>query len=255
MAKLPDIDLDLKLPKPPFWLVSAFIILVILSWLPLVFIARARVSYSTKPRVHLFHDMDHQAKVKTQRDSPVFADGRTMRPPIEGTVARGELRADDHLYRGYRMVQGENGNYQAEYFDNLPDQIELDRALLEQGRTAYTTYCYPCHGGAGYGNGPVHQRAQSVLAAGGTDTTWVPPTSMHSALVRQRQDGYLYHVINNGVRNMPGYGSQTEVKERWSIVAYIRAMQLAERYPYERLSAAQKQKLPEAQQTDPGSDL
>jgi mono/diheme cytochrome c family protein len=249
MAKLPDIDLDLKLPKPPFWMVAGFLILVILTWLPLVFIARARVTHSNKPRVHLFHDMDHQAKVKTQRTSTVFADGRSMRPPIEGTVARGGLEADDHFYRGYQLKKNQDGQYETVYFKGLPEEVDLDRQLVEAGRKHYQTFCYPCHGTDGYGNGPVHRRASSLMT--GTDTTWIQPTSLHSQTIRERSDGYLFNVIGNGVRNMPGYASQIDPRERWSIVAYMRAMQLAERFPYEALPKQQRQALPKPDAAQP----
>jgi len=243
MAKLPDLDLDLKLPKPPFWLIAGFIIFVILTWIPLALIARARVSKSEEPRVHLFLDMDEQVKKGAQETSPVFQDRRAMRGRTAGTVARGELRADDHYYRGYRMVSNEDGEQSAEFIDGFPDQITIDRRFVERGRRQYTSFCYPCHGKAGYGNGPVHQRATSLQQSGGTNTLWIPPTSLHLENIRQKTDGYLFFTIGNGVRNMPAYGSQIEVEDRWSIVAYIRAMQLAEQYPYENLSDEQKQQL------------
>jgi mono/diheme cytochrome c family protein len=238
MAKLPDIDLDLKLPKPPFWLIAGFIILVIVTWIPLALIARARVSKSSEPRVHLFLDMDQQVKKGAQSTSPVFEDRRAMRGRITGTVARGELRADDHFYRGYRVVQGESGQASTEFIDGLPEQITVDRAFVERGRAVYNNFCYPCHGKDGYGQGPVHVRTQSIVE--NTNTLWVPPRNLHLSSLKQRSDGYLYFVIGNGVANMSGYASQIEPRDRWAIVAYMRALQLAEQFPESALTAEQK---------------
>lgn len=253
MAKLPDIDLDLKLPKPPFWLVAGFIIFVILTWIPLALIARARVTKSDQPRVHLFLDMDQQVKKGPQQTSAVFSDNRAMRGRVPGTIPRGELNADDHYYRGYRATTGEDGSASTEFIDGFPEQVTVDRDFIKRGQRQYNNFCYPCHGKAGYGNGPVHQRTQSIQ--GKTETTWIPPTSLQMQTLRQRSDGYLFFVIGNGVRNMPGYGSQIDVKDRWSIVAYIRAIQLAEHYPYDQLNDEQKQQLgPPATQPADGSD-
>jgi mono/diheme cytochrome c family protein len=250
MAKLPEFDLDLKLPKPPFWLIAGFLVMVIVSWIPLALIARARVSRSPQPRVHLFLDMDAQPKKKAQTPSPVFADGRAMRGRIAGTVARGELQADDHLYRGYRVVAGDEGQAKTEFIDGFPEQIEVDRQFLKRGQAQFNTFCYPCHGRDGYGNGPVTQRAMTLTSG----STWIPPTNLHMQTIRDRSDGYLFFIIGNGVRNMPAYGSQIDVKDRWSIVAYMRALQLAEEFPEQALSAEQKKALgpmPKATQPQP----
>ena len=243
MARLPDIDLDLKLPKPPFWLIAGFIIFVVLSWIPLALIARARVTNSPHPRVHLFHDMDHQPKVKAQDVSRLFRDHRAMRPPVRGTVARGQLNLDDHYHRGYTTVTGEDGKPQTKYFEGMPEQVEVSEAFVRRGQTQYNNYCYPCHGLDGAGDGPVNQRAQSLVE--NTDTSWITPTSLQSQTIRERSEGYLFNVISNGVRNMPGYASQIAVEDRWAIVSYIRALQLSDRFPADELPADQREQLGE----------
>src|SRR5688500_9043929 len=101
---------DLRLRRPPFWMIAAFLIFVVVSWLPLVVAARRRVSTSEAPQIHLIQDMDNQPRYRGQQASAVFADGRTVRPPIAGTVARGELELDDHLYRGF--TRGGDGTVQ-----------------------------------------------------------------------------------------------------------------------------------------------
>ncbi|HWP39382.1 MAG TPA: cytochrome c [Tepidisphaeraceae bacterium] len=230
-----------ELPRPPFWMVAGFLILVVATWIPLVVFARARVDRTDQPRVHLFQDMDIQPKYRPQDDSPVFADGRAMRLPIPGTVARGKLQEDDHYYRGYkRVLDAASGRYSVVFFDSLPPQLTLDEQLLARGQQRYNIYCATCHGLDGYGNGPVNNRAVARQ-----EPKWVPAASLHTDSVRARPDGHLYNTITNGIRNMPGYGAQIQdPADRWAIVAYLRALQLSQNAPAWAVGA---DRLPSAQ--------
>ncbi len=214
------IQQDLLLRTPPFWLIACLIGLVVLSWVPLVLVANARVTLKSKPRIHLIQDMDNQPRLNTQAASPLFADGRSMRPPVAGTVARGMAAVDDHYDRGFTLARDKQGQWQITYFDRLPARLRVDERFLLRGQERFNIYCAPCHGLDGYGNGPIHQRAiENEHAA------WVPPTSLHSDAVRGRPDGHLYNTIRNGIRNMPAYGPQIDPDDRWAIVAYVRALQ------------------------------
>jgi mono/diheme cytochrome c family protein len=222
-----------ELPAPPFFMIGGFLILAVATWIPLVVFARARVNRGDEPRVHIFQDMDVQPKVKPQDSSQVFADGRAMRMPIPGTVARGSLQEDDHYFRGFKKSQAG-----FEFFDSLPPQLELSPALLNRGRQRFNIYCAPCHGQDGYGNGPINARAIEKQ-----DPNWVPAASLHTDTVRGRPDGHLFNTATNGIRNMAGYGSQTSTEDRWAIVAYLRALQLSQHapaniVPREKLEAA-----------------
>lgn len=188
------------------------IVLAALALVPFACIARARAVRTSAPRVHVIPDMDQQAKFGPQKVNPLFADRRSARPPVPGTVAQGELREDDHLYRG--IV---NGDWAATF------PMEVDGALLTRGTERFNVYCTPCHGLAGYGDGMVSKRADELLEA-----TWVPPASFHTDLVRSRPVGHLFNTVTNGVRNMPAYGSQIPEHDRWAIVAYVRALQLSQ---------------------------
>lgn len=201
----------------PRWLQYLVVVMVVLSWVPLVVIMRARHSKSTKPRIHIIQDMDNQPKYKAQARNRLFADRRAMRPPIAGTIARGELDADNRLYRG---VVGED------FVAEIP--IPITMQLMERGRERYDIYCSPCHGLAGYGDGMVSKRAD-VLQEG----TWTPPASFHTDLVRGRPSGHLFNTITNGIRNMPAYGPQISVDDRWAIVAYVRALHRSQNAPVE----------------------
>jgi mono/diheme cytochrome c family protein len=98
--------------------------------------------------------------------------------------------------------------------------VSVTSELMRRGRERYDVFCSPCHGLAGYGDGPVSKRAESLQ-----EGTWTPPASFHTDLVRGRPAGHLYNSIANGIRNMPAYGAQIPVDDRWAIVAYIRALQ------------------------------
>ena len=194
----------------PRWLTSIVIILVALSWIPVALALRARVVKKTEPRVHIIPDMDNQPKVKAQSRLMLFADRRGMRPPVPGTVARSAVIGDSALMLG---------KTEADSWVEL-NPVPVTVPLLERGQQRYEIYCSPCHGLAGYGDGMVAQRADQLQ-----EGTWTPPTSFHTELGRERSAGHLYNTISNGIRNMPSYGSQIPVDDRWAIVAYLRALQ------------------------------
>jgi mono/diheme cytochrome c family protein len=203
------------MPKP---LLYATMVLIILAFVPPAVIARARAKNSRVPRVHLIQDMDNQGKFRAQHSNPLFADGRAMRPPVPNTVARGELNDDWHYHRG---VAG------GAWATSFPRQVTVDMDLLLRGRDRFNIFCQPCHGGAGFGDGIVHQRAMVLMNNPliGNGTTWVAPKSLHEQAIREQPVGQIFNSLTNGVRNMAGYSSQVPVADRWAIVAYVRALQ------------------------------
>ncbi len=240
---------DLHLPKPPFWMVALALIFVVLTWVPLALIARARVTPKTEPRIHLFQDMDAQPRMNAQDHTPLFADGRAMRPPVPGTVARGALNADERYERGFTLAAEEGATPQ--YVDRVPASVRIDEALLIRGQSQYNIYCAPCHGLAGEGDGPVHERAAALLrsGAGAMGTQWVQPTNLQVVDPESGQltygpgvypDGKLFSVITSGIRNMPAYAQQIEVEDRWAIVAYVRALQVSQNAPLDLVPEEQR---------------
>lgn len=149
-------------------------------------------------------DMHNQPKAKPQSKSAFFADGRTGRLPVEGTVGRGQLREDDHLNRG--RIDGK-------FATTFP--FVIDAAVMARGRERYEIFCTPCHGATGLGNGTVVQRGFKVA------------TSHHLERLRNETNGYWFDVITNGFGVMPPAGPQIPVKDRWAIIAYVRALQLS----------------------------
>jgi mono/diheme cytochrome c family protein len=134
-----------------------------------------------------------------------FAPGRGWsRQPVEGTVARGELRADPHLWEG---KQG------AEFVDTFP--FVIARGGLDRGRERYDIFCSPCHGRGGDGDGMVVRRG------------FRRPASFHSETLRQQPVGYLFDVMTRGFGAMPSYEASIAAADRWRIAAYLRALQLS----------------------------
>ncbi len=188
---------------------------------PLVF-ARMRATPSPNRPIHIFWDMDFQPKFKAQAPNPLFADGRAMRPPVQGSVARGESYVDTHMFEG--VVDGQ-------WATALPASMKLDQATLERGQQRFNIYCSACHGYAGYGDGAVNQRAMELVSnVNGpvNGTQWVAAKSLHDETTRHQPMGQLFNTVTHGIRNMAGYGAQISVADRWAIVAYVKALQFSQ---------------------------
>ena len=157
----------------------------------------------TTPPIHVNPNMDVQPKYNPQSASEFFVDGATMRPPVAGTIARGELREDRAYYFGRDQIDS--------FLVKSPVPTTLE--LLQRGEERFNIYCSPCHGRVGDGKGIVTTRG------------YLPPPTYHQDRLRQVGDGYIFDVITNGIRNMPSYRAQIPVADRWAIVAYVRALQ------------------------------
>lgn len=148
-------------------------------------------------------DMHDQPKHKAFTGSVLFKDHRSARPLIAGTVARGQLNEDDHLYRG--KIDGKP----AETFP-----FPIDAAILARGKDRFQIHCTPCHGSVGDGNGMVVLRGMRR------------PTSYHIDRLQKSPPGYFFDVITNGFGAMFDLADRIpKVEDRWAIVAYIRVLQ------------------------------
>jgi mono/diheme cytochrome c family protein len=195
------------------------LLVVIGTWIPLGMIYHARTTKSEKPRVHLFFDMDQQPKLGPQASFSGFVDGRAMRQPVAGTIARGRLQHDDLLYAGIiRDPANPDGPFA--FAEEFPQQVTIDQKLVSRGQQQFAIYCAICHGEDGLGNGPVNARAVELKEA-----KWVPATNLMTQEIRDRKDGQLVQAIRDGVRNMPSYKSQISAHDRWAIVAWLRQLQ------------------------------
>ena len=191
-------------------------ILIALGSIPFALAAMARAVPSSHTRIHIIQDMDNQPKFRAQHANPLFADGRAMRPVVAGTVAQGQLEADDHYNRG--VVDND-------WATTFPPQVQVNLDLVYRGQDRFNIYCTPCHGYAGYGDGMINQRAMDLVNLGLNGTTWVQPKNMHEQLIREQPVGQTFNTITNGVRNMSGYAAQIPTEDRWAIVAYVKALQ------------------------------
>jgi mono/diheme cytochrome c family protein len=147
----------------------------------------------------LRQDMANQPKNRPLSESDFFTDGRSERPLIENTVARGSIANDE-------LVVAKDSNA-------FP--LPLDAKLLEPGEARYKIYCTPCHGLQGDGNGMIVMRGMKR------------PPSYHIDRLRQSPNGYYFDVITNGFGSMYSYSAQIPPKDRWAIIAYVRALQLS----------------------------
>lgn len=198
------------------------LVLVILAMIPPAIIARTRAVPNDKRRIHLIQDMDNQGKFRAQAAATtLFADGRAMRPPVDGAIARGRLNDDDHFNRG--VVYDANGK--PEWATSFPSQLTVNMEFIHRGQDRFTIYCQPCHGASGYGDGIVNKRAMELLLNGTNGSQWVQAKSLHEELIRVQPPGQIFNTITNGIRTMGSYESQIPVADRWAIVAYVKALQ------------------------------
>jgi mono/diheme cytochrome c family protein len=116
--------------------------------------------------------------------------------------------------------------------------LEINEELLERGQTYFGIYCAVCHGVNGGGNGLVNRRAQKILAS-----TWIPPSKLSQPTLAQDvyPDGKLFSTISNGIRKMPGYAAQIKARDRWAIVAYVRALQRSQNATIDEVPADQRE--------------
>lgn len=205
--------------KLPSGLGRAIVVVSCAALIPPAMIYNARHEPSQDPPINLVPDMDDQARFRAQGETSLFADGRMSRSPVEGTVARGDLREDAAYWTG---MQGD------QFIAKVPESVVVTDELLDRGQQRFGIYCAPCHDQTGSGNGAVHQAALPLAELG--KAAWTMPTSLHDERVRGLPDGDLYNTIRLGKNTMPGYGAQIPAADRWAIVLYVRALQ-ASRQP------------------------
>ncbi len=165
--------------------------------------------------------MHDQPKYTALRPSDFFADRRSARPVVEGTIAQGQLHADALLYTG--RVGGEPATV-------FP--FAVDAAVMQRGRQRYDIFCSPCHGLTGEGDGMVVRRG------------YRRPSPFSIDRLRQAPPGHVFDVITNGFGAMPDYAAQIPVRDRWAVAAYIRALQLSQNATIADVSPEARGRLP-----------
>jgi len=239
---------------------AARLVAICLAAAPLGALAGCREDRSGEPPRQFFPGLDDQPKYKTQTEHAFFPDGRSARPPASGSVPFGRdyqpaaardafLREDDALYRG----TAPDGSW----LERIPVESVLRdgesfRDLVELGRETFDIYCLPCHGGLAIGG-------LSAPYAGMVGARWSTPIpNLHGEQYQpggeRGQDGYLFHVIRNGVANepgqqpplrMPSYAEVVNEREAWAVVAYLRALQRSRSASFESLPEDARRRLNE----------
>jgi Cytochrome C oxidase, cbb3-type, subunit III len=174
-------------------------------------------------------DMHIQPKYLPYDPTTFFDDGRSERPPVPGTVARGHLRLDELLYTGK-----ENG------VESNRFPFPITHEDLERGRQRYNIYCTPCHDYTGSGRGLIVLRG------------FPPPPSYHIDRLREAPVGHFFDVMTNGFGSMYSYASRIDPEDRWRIAAYIRVLQLSQHATLQDVPADERQKLAQPQSQTPG---
>jgi mono/diheme cytochrome c family protein len=149
--------------------------------------------------------MWYQPKVVPQTSSTFFADGFSMRMPVDGTVARG-------------FIPYEYAGVPDSVAKLLANPLPFTKEIIEKGKTDYNIYCSPCHGF--YGQGDSRLRGQ-----------FPNPPTLHSEKLMNWTDANIYNVITNGQNVMPGYAKSIPRDDRWAIVHYIRVLQRSQNAP------------------------
>lgn len=158
---------------------------------------------SSEPPFLINYSMFNQPKYKAQAKSAFFYDGKTMRPPVPGTIARGQLHEDLALVTG--MDAGGQPLAQS--------PVAVDDALLARGAERYGIYCQPCHDERGEGKGVLSERAK------------VPTANLLDKRIQALPDGAIFDTITNGKGLMASYRYPVTPPDRWAIIAYVRSMQ------------------------------
>ena len=169
-------------------------------------------------------DMQDQPKMKPYRGTAFFGDGLAMRQPVPGTIPRGYLRSDSVLFTGKKEKSAQstpspaptsgNQNPYADDVDTFP--FPITEEIVQRGRQRFEIFCSVCHGLSGHGDGMVVRRGYRKAA------------DFHEDRLRQAPVGHFFDVITNGWGAMPSYAHQVPVQDRWAIISYIRALQVAQ---------------------------
>ena len=236
-SAIEEVHQDLSDTRLPKWLSLTGVLLAILLLLPPIMIFRAKGMVNRQPRLHFNPDMDWQIKYKSQTVGPIsdneanphlFADIRTMRQPVVGSVSYGDLETDSEMFEGLKpdVVHKPGEEKPEDYTTEFPSEIDINEALLARGKQRFEIYCSVCHGYAGQGDGLVNQRAIALSQSG--KAAWTAAKSLHDPVVKdpkQNPVGRLFNTITYGRGTMGPYKAQITPEDRWAIVAYVKALQ------------------------------
>jgi hypothetical protein len=193
-----------------------FLTLFAIAVVLVVAIAGFRGSLSRRTPIEVFPDMDRQLKLRPQTPNGFFANGRSSQLPVPGTIARSTpLETASGLVFPYEDAPVNTGRLTGttNFVELNPLTVNLE--LLERGRERFTIHCSPCHGASGDGNGITKKYGMAVVA------------NLHDKRIVRMPDGEIFNTLSYGKGLMQGYAGQIDLSDRWAVVAYVRALQLA----------------------------
>ena len=203
-----------------------FLWVYVLVIITVVSILGFRGDTSKNPPLEVFPDMDRQLKFLEQSENNLFSDRRSDRLPPAGSVVRGNALDLGNVFSSdldigsdvLRTGKNPDGNFST----RIPAEVEIDMALMRQGREAYDIHCSNCHGKYGNGRGVT---AQFDLVPKNLSDPMVKATYLEA--LQPWSDGQIYNAISNGSASqiMLGLADKLNPKERWAIVLYVRALQ------------------------------
>lgn len=223
------------------YFVGIFIFLVV----AVVSILGFRGQKSVKPPIYVFPDMDYQAKFKPQAENEFFADGRNDRPVPPGTAFRGyafdmkevfdESYADEVIANPAKFsARGEDG----EWYRGFP--IEITHEAMSNGKERYQIFCAVCHGESGNGRGVLANHGSDYELSAGY---FAAITSLLDPRIVDMPEGQIFNTITHGLNTMMPYGHKLNPEERWQVILYVRALQLASNATVADVPADQKGEL------------
>jgi mono/diheme cytochrome c family protein len=186
-----------------------FLLIFFVCCVMVVAIAGKRGSFSRRPPIELFPDMNRQPKLRPQVPNNFFADGKASQLPVANTIAREETHYEDIPVNTGRVPGTTN------FIENIP--VPVTAALLARGQQRFTINCTPCHGAQGDGNG-ITKRIGAMPTVG----------NLHDKRIVELTDGEVFNTITYGKNLMGPYGANVTVEDRWAIIAYVRALQLSQ---------------------------
>jgi mono/diheme cytochrome c family protein len=195
-----------------------FLAILIISTAAIIGLLGFRGTHFRKPPLYIFPDMEWQLKLRPQKPSGFFANGRTSQLPVPGTIPRGgPIQTAAGPVYGYEDAPVNTGQLTGTTNFVESNPLPITAALLKRGQQRFTINCSPCHGQLGDGNG-ITRKIGAMAVVG----------NLHDARMVKMTDGELFYVITNGRNLMGAYGPNVTVEDRWAIVAYLRALQFSQ---------------------------
>jgi len=196
-------------------------------------IAGKRGDMSRKTPLYIFPDMKRQLKLRPMTPNGFFANGVSSQLPPPGTVAQTEpLLVGDREVYPYEDSPVNTGRLTGTTNFVANNPFPITPQLMARGRERFTIYCSPCHGQLGDGNGITKKIGAMTIVA-----------NLHDKRIVELPDGEIFDTVSHGKNNMQGYAPQIPVEDRWSIIAYLRALQLSQLGSVDDLSAELRAKL------------